>query len=100
MVIWHQVWVFGKLTPSILHTLFRVRSDLNESLSGIKSYSSVMANAVRLRDGDLASSVGLWQVNSKYFAYSFSSSFRSERIAFRHQKLFVGNGKRGKVAGW
>jgi hypothetical protein len=43
----------------------------NESLSGVKSDSSVVANAATLVNNDLVSRLELLQVNSRYFASSF-----------------------------
>jgi hypothetical protein len=57
------------------HVIQNSSSCANESLSGVKSDSSVIANTTTLVDNDLVSRLELLQVNSRYFASSFSSLF-------------------------
>lgn len=59
------------------HVIQNSSSCANESLSGVKSDSSVIANAATLGDNDLMSRLELLQVNSRYIASSFSSLFDS-----------------------
>jgi hypothetical protein len=73
----------GALDAALLHSheseqvIQNPSSCASESLSGVKSDSSVIANTATSVDNDLVSRLELLQANPRYFASSFSSFFDS-----------------------